>query len=224
MARDRICSHLSGLLIVVMLAFAPAAFANIQPILDLTGEGVAGVPLAPEVAGWEFQVDTPITIGAVGIWDEKKRPLNIAHEVGLYTSSQSLLLDVFVNNNNSTPVGSASPDGQWLFTSIAPMVLQPGVYVLAATWGDPIDNADPFRFHANAVTSSVTYTGMCNKTDLDYLHLVFPDCFGAPLNDASFFGPDLEIVPEPTTLTLFGMGVLAVGRALRPTRGSHDSK
>ena len=215
MARDRICSHLSGLLIVVMLAFAPAAFANIQPILDLTGEGVAGVPLAPEVAGWEFQVDTPITIGAVGIWDEKKRPLNIAHEVGLYTSSQSLLLDVFVNNNNSTPVGSASPDGQWLFTSITPLLLQPGDYVLVATWGDPIDNADPFRLQANAVTSFVTYTGMCSKTGLDSLHLVFPDCAGAPLDNASFFGPDLAIIPEPASITLLGFGALALFRGVR---------
>jgi hypothetical protein len=154
-------------------------------------------------------------IGGVGIWDEGKQPLNISHEVGLYTSSQALLLDVFVNNNNSTPVGSASPDGQWLFTSIAPMILQPGDYVLAATWGDPIDNADPFRLQANAVDPFVTYTGACSKSQLPSLQLVFPDCSSAPLNSAGFFGPNLAIVPEPTSIALLGIGTLALGRALR---------
>jgi len=215
MARDRISAHLVNFLIVAVLAFSPAAFANIQPVLDLTGGGFATEPLSPSVAGWEFQLDEPITIGAVGIWDEGKQPLNIAHEVGLYTSAQSLLLDVFVNNNNSTPVGSASPDGQWLFTSITPLLLQPGDYVLVATWGDPIDNADPFRLQANAVTSSVTYTGMCSKTGLDSLHLVFPDCAGAPLDNASFFGPDLAIIPEPASITLLGFGALALFRGVR---------
>ena len=138
-------------ILLTLLALSSVAFASFQPVLDLTGGGFATEPLSPSVAGWEFHLDQPLMIGGVGIWDEGKQPLNITHEVGLYTAAQALLLDVFLDNNNTTAVGSASPDGQWLFTSIQPMVLQPGDYVLAATWGDPIDNADPFRLQANAV-------------------------------------------------------------------------
>ena len=215
MARKRTSASLLVLLVGVVLTLAPAALADVQPVLDLTGGGSATVPLSPSVAGWSFHLDNAITIGSVGIWDEGKRPLNIAHEIGLYTSTQQLLLDAFVTNGNSMAVGSASPDGQWLFTPIAPLVLAPGDYVLAATWGDISDNADPFRYNANAVDPFVNYTGECIKTGLDYLHLVFPDCGGAPLDRASFFGPNLGLVPEPASLTLLALGVLAAGRTLR---------
>ena len=208
-------SSLRLTLLIAILALSPLAFASFQPVLDLNGGGFATEPLSPSVAGWEFHLDQPLMIGGVGIWDEGKQPLNITHEVGLYTSGQALLLDVFLDNNNTTAVGSASPDGQWLFTSIAPLVLQPGDYVLAATWGDPVDNADPFRLQANAVDPFVTYTGACSKTQLPGLQLVFPDCSPAPLNNAGFFGPNLAVIPEPTSIALVGAGLLFIGRKLR---------
>jgi hypothetical protein len=205
----------SSLTLFTVMAFSAVAVASFQPVLDLTGGGFATEPLSPSVAGWEFHLDQPLTIGGVGIWDEHNQPLNIAHEVGLYTSGQTLLLDILLDNNNTTAVASASPDGQWLFTSISPLVLQPGDYVLAATWGDPIDNADPFRLQANGVESFLNYTGMCSKTQLPSLQLVFPDCSGAPLSSASFFGPNLAVVPEPGSIVMFGAAMLGLGSILR---------
>lgn len=196
-----------GASVLLFTLVAPLAHAgNLVPLLDLTGGGRAVVPLADAVGGWSFHIDSPLTIGAVGLWDEGKHPLNISHEVGLWTASQTLLLDVVVDNS-SVDVASASPDGQWLFTPIGPFTLQPGDYVMGAVWGDPMNGADPFRIMANAVTSGLTYTAQCAKFQLNGLQLVFPDCGGGSLNDASYFGPNLAVAtPEPSTLALLVIG------------------
>jgi hypothetical protein len=189
-----------------------AVASNLEPLLDLTGGGMAVEPLADAVGGWSFHIDRPLTIGAVGLWDEGKLPLSIAHEVGLWTSTQTLLLDTFVNNS-SVAVASASPDGQWLFTPVTPFTLQPGDYVMAAVWGDPNNGADPFRIMTHAVTNGLTYTAQCAKFQLSGLQLVFPDCGGGSLNNASYFGPNLAVVtPEPSTWILM---VIGVGETIR---------
>lgn len=202
-----------GTFLLVLTQVVPPAHAdNLRPLLDLTGGGIAVEPLADAVGGWSFHIDRPLTVGAVGLWDEGKLPLSIPHEVGLWTANHMLLLDIFVDNS-SVAVASASPDGQWLFTPIAPFTLHPGDYVMAAVWGDPINGADPFRIMTHAVTDGLTYTAQCAKFQLTGLQLVFPDCGGGSLNDASYFGPNLAVVvPEPSTLTLVVIGLSGIIR------------
>jgi len=197
-----------GTSLLLFAQVVPSAYAgNIVPLLDLIGGGMAVVPLADAVGGWSFHIDHPLTIGAVGLWDEGKLPLSISHEVGLWTANQTLLLDVFVDNTG-VPVASASPDGQWLFTPVAPFTLQASDYVMAAVRGDPINGADPFRIMTHAVTNGLTYTAQCGKFLLNGLQLVFPDCGGGSLTDASYFGPNLAVVvPEPSTFALVAIGL-----------------
>jgi PEP-CTERM motif len=201
----------------LLCAVTPLTYAsNLMPLIDITGGGQAVEPLADAVGGWEFHIDKPITIGAIGLWDEGKLPLQIAHEIGLWTSDQTLLQVAIVDNTISTPVPSAFAGGQWLFTSISPLQLQPGDYVLGAVWGDPILGADPFRINTNAVTSGVSYTAACAVFQLPSPELVFPDCGGGSLTDASFFGPNLAVVvPEPGSIALLGCGILTAAGALR---------
>ena len=68
--------------------------------------------------------------------DEGKLPLELSHYIGLWKSDQTLL-SVATVDNTSTPVPSAFAGGQWLFTSISPLQLQPGDYVLGGTWVIP---------------------------------------------------------------------------------------
>jgi hypothetical protein len=172
------------------------------------------VPLADAVGGWQFHLDHPLTIAAIGLWDEGKQPLSIAHEVGLWSADSILLVSVIVDNN-SLPVPSASSDGQWLFTSIVPLTLPPGNYVMGAVWGDPIIGADPFRLNANA-TSFVNYTGPCATFLLTAPDLVFPDCGTGSLNNASYFGPNLAIaVPEPNGLALLLIAAIGAFAGMR---------
>jgi len=107
-------------------------------------------------------------------------------------------------NSSSVAVASASPNGQWLFTTITPIDLQPGDYVLAAVWSGPVGGADPFRLNANAVDQYIRYTGSRVATQLVTATLVFPNCGPAPLESASFFGPDLAgAAPGPKSLATF---------------------
>ena len=189
----RVSFHLTKyrVLLGVLLAFSSLTFASsFTPVLDLTGGGFATEPLSNAVGGWEFHISAPLTISAVGLWDEGQLPLDIAHDVGLWKSDATPILVATVDNG-SLPVASASPDGQWLFTPISPVTLQPGDYVIAAVWGGPLGGADPFRLNANAVDPYVTYTGACVATQLATATLVFPDCGPASLQSASYFGPNL---------------------------------
>jgi hypothetical protein len=218
MKQLRISSHLTiySWLLAVLFAFVQMASATNSPlVLDLTGGGFATEPLSNAVAGWEFHLSSPLTIGAVGLWDEGDLPLSIAHDVGLWMSDGTSVLVATVDNS-SFAVASASPDGQWLFTPIAPITLQPGDYVLAAVWGGPVGGADPFRLNANAVDQYISYTGSCVASQLANATLVFPDCGPATLQNASFFGPDLAVVvPEPDSVAIFAVGLLAVSGHLR---------
>jgi hypothetical protein len=219
MERIRISSHLTryGLLLAALFAFSQMASATNSPlVLDLTGGGFATEPLSNAVAGWEFHLSAPLTIGAVGLWDEGDSPLSIAHDVGLWLSDGTPIVVATVNNS-SVAVASASANGQWLFTPITPIALQPGDYVLAAVWGGPVGGADPFRLNANAVDQYISYTGSCVATQLVTATLVLPDCGPATLQSASFFGPDLAVVvPEPESIATFAFGLLAASIHLRP--------
>ena len=193
---------------VVLLFLLPvSSWADLMPILDITGGGTAAVPLADAVGGWQFRVTNPITISALGLWDEGSLPLEISHQVGLWTLGETLLATATVDNT-STPVTSASPDGRWLFTDITPIALAPGDYVLGAVWGDPIIGADFFRVNTTApVTSGVTFSGSRGKTLLASPILVFPD--QGPGGNGTF-GPNaaFNVVPEPNSALLLLSGVV----------------
>ena len=193
--------------------------ASLMPILDLTGGGSALVPLGDAVGGWQFQVAGPITLSALGLWDEGDAPVAISHGVGLWTLSGTLLATATVNNA-SIPVASASTAGQWLFTDIAPITLAAGDYVLGAVWGDPLIGADPFLVStATPLTTDVTFEGGREATLLPSPSLVFPN-MGPGGNGV--FGPNAAFsVPEPSSALLLFSGIAFYLR-LRGRRG-HSS-
>jgi len=200
---------------VLFLFILPlSCWAGLIPVLDITGGGTTEVPLADAVGGWQLDVSSPITISALGVWDEGGAPLNISHEVGLWTLSQTLLATAVVDNA-STVVPSASLLGNWLFTDITPITLDPGDYVLGAVWGDPIIGADPFRVNATVTTSfGTTCAGSSVATLLPGPILVFPGS-GSLTGGGGIFGPNLAVaVPEPNAagLLLFGIVCLSLRR------------
>jgi hypothetical protein len=188
----------------LLLAWPRPSCADLVPILDINAGGSATVPLADAVGGWEFQVTNPLTLSALGVWDEGGQPLEISHEIGLWTVDQTLLATATVGNSG-TPVASASGEGRWLFTPISPLLLQPGDYVLGAVWGDPEIGADLFRYHAPPVTSfGASFAGSRAATLLPAPILVFPN--QGSLSDG-IFGPNAAVdVPEPQSAFLLVCG------------------
>ena len=200
--------------LVLLVLPAIAAADQLHPILDISGTGVGTVPLADAVGGWQFHLSSPLKISAIGLWDENSAPLSIAHDVGLWTISETMLAEATVDNS-SIPVASSSSAGQWLFTVITPITLEPGDYVLGAVWGDPIIGADIFRFGERIVTSyGVNYEGPRETTLLSEPILVFPDSGGLP---NGIFGPNLAVtaVPEPISFVLLGTGILGFAAVRR---------
>ncbi len=116
--------------------------------------------------------------------------------MGLWTGTGTLLASVPVVTG--TPVGSTSPDGEWRFESISPIVLSPGTYVIGGTY--VASDADVARFSTTATTRpEITFvterecSGGCSG-------LTFPDT-GSPSTNDGVFGPNLRFEPPIPTPT-----------------------
>lgn len=205
-----------------LAALVPGAAARATPVLDFTGGSSFALDRSG-VAGWAFDVATPIAVVGLGLFDSDPVGLAFTKEVGLWTSDGTLLASVTVTNENSTPVPSTSDRGGWRFTSIPVLELPTGRYVIGATFTRlPGDN-----FLAGAVASTIPEIRFVGPRTALSTTLAMPTAVSSPV--AGHFGPNLQLIPEPASLFLLAgglAGAAAVGskrrRASRPRR--HDRR
>ena len=125
--------------------------------------------------------------------------------------------------NASTPVASTAADGEWLFNSIAPVILTPGNYVIGAyNPGSPLcATCDRFRFSTTATESPLITFIEARDTPGN----AFPNGPVSSRNDG-YFGPNLTFdpvaVPEPTSLLLFGTGAAGLVAKARRHRNQQQ--
>lgn len=171
---------------------------------DIVGGGAFGcdTSAAPGcIGGYQFHTDSAVFVEALGIWDEGADGLVHNHDVALWTLEGSLLASATVTNLSAV-VPSVTVGGQWLFTSITPILLPAGDYILAAFYPGVEGGGDPARALSTASSNSgLTFVEARDEVFIGSLE--FPTISLPQYNDA-FFGPNLLVsqVPEPSTLLL----------------------
>ncbi|MCW5964237.1 MAG: PEP-CTERM sorting domain-containing protein [Bryobacterales bacterium] len=160
--------------------------------------------------GYTVTFSQAVRVDALGLWDYQGNGLTDAHPVGLWDINGNLLASATVDNN-STVVASVNSNHAWLFTSISPVHLSAGSYVLGAYYPTAADffisslDVAPAEILVNPLA---TYGGSRYISSIE--SLTFPSSVSPADWDPGFFGPNALVtaVPEPGTLGLIGAGLL----------------
>jgi len=162
--------------------------------------------------GWQFQVNSTITVDGLGLFDVGSNGLAESHQVGLWTNAGVLLASATVSNG-STFVTSVSTAGDWLFQNITPLALAPGTYIVGGFYATSADQV------MGGVTINATpqVSFLASRASFD-VGFASPGVYG--LVQPGVFGPNLRFqdqaaVPEPASLLLLGSGLAVVALRLR---------
>lgn len=195
--------------ILALLLFCK--LANAQLIQTFSGGNDLSV--GPGTAGFSFDVMTPTTINALGIWDSTSGSgLFNPHSIGIWDATTHTLLASAI-----VPAGISSVVGGFDYVSIPQLTLAAGrSFVLGASY---IDN--DFDFAKGNISSVTTLPGIVLHDALlsTASTFTFPDLNVSGAN-LGFFGPNamFQAVPEPGAWGLVA-GVLLLVFSLLRTHG-----
>jgi hypothetical protein len=165
------------------------AFTFTSPTLDMTnGEWSLG---------YEFSVNSPITVTQLGFYDSGQDGLLQSHDVGIYDTSQNLLV------SGTVAAGTTDPLVDYIrYTTVAPTSLGIGVYFIAAA-----TDTDNYTWDPSGLVSAPQVTWLQDAFVLSSV-LAFPS--GGPDEHTGIFGPNFQFsaAPEPSSMALCGAAAL----------------
>ena len=202
--------------VAALLVFTGALSADTPPLaLDFASLGTSANNASSSAGGlgwslgWSFYTNAAVTVTSLDYWNSPSG-LTQSHDVGIYDSSQNLIVSAFVG-----PDDPVIPDGAgygWQEVFVRPVTLAAHqTYYIAGVTG----TVDPYAYSVGGVTTipQITYL---TEQDFDSATLVFPLHNTWPTSSPAYFGPNFN-VPEPLSFEyLFGygmMGLAALGLA-----------
>lgn len=211
-------ARITTILLVIAGLGATFAYAEPAPIIDFTGglaEGIFGGQNG--TAGFSFEVTEATTISGLGFFDVGSNGLINSHQVGLWTSTGTLLASAILDNSSNV-VASTSSLGDWRETNITSLTLDPGSYVLGAFFRNvQADTEDEAALDASGTSSAsgISYGNAAFGSG----SFTFPGS-NDPAFDAGIFGPmaftgSTSAMPEPGSLGLCACALLLCGLVLR---------
>ena len=203
------------LLTAALLAAAavPAVAAQVYdtPLTTFTNQAYGGT------LGLNFVVNSTVTVTALGTYDSGRDGITSNIRVGIYDAGTGLFVTPVLNFNGTANGGGAS----YVTATIAPVVLTPGTYQLAA-WGYDLGSDNNFNNGgAGGPVSFNTLSGALTALDASYGSTANPGVFatipdgGTTRYGAGTFVASLGAVPEPATWGLMIAGFAMTGFAMR---------
>jgi hypothetical protein len=195
----------------IFLAAAPSP-AQVPLMQFSNSQTDPGVVREGGVFGFEFLLTNPYIIDGLGIWDEGGNGLTNAHAVGLWDQNGTSLLASGLVDNAALPVvtpESTAEGGRWLMVSVSPLLLQPGRYVVGASY-QPNDT-DAIRFTTSGLLPAAPEViFVVAREESPAPSLTFPT---NAIELGGYFGPTVfgaaSAAPEPCTGYLAG-GLLSL--------------
>jgi hypothetical protein len=191
--------------IAVLTPVAQAGALALDIVENPAGTGTPGTSSS---VGWQFQVNTPILVDGLAFWDHVDTQ---NHDVGIFNDATQLLLVSATVLPTDPQIGT----GPWRVHSIAPFLLAPGTYDIAAATG--IDN---YTFNPFSMITIPQITWLQDRSLFGSAVLAFPsDSSGNGLR--AWFGASFTAaltVPEPIPFVLIGAGLLALSIVQRRRR------